>query len=113
MLQLTHQELANKTGYNVVEYRGERRKYPNVVASPTEKRDTNFVRDDTFDFEAFCYGGKIPLKKKIRRPAYFQLNSYKMFLARDWKRRNQRESQIERRIHGLDSMKKWKKMKLY
>lgn len=100
-LQQTHQELADKLGYNIVEYCNERNNYPVVVASPTEKKETDFVRDENFDFETYFYGGRVPLKKKKRMPPHYNTKAYRTYLSENHKRRNQRESQIQRIMNGL------------
>ena len=85
-----------------MEYRGERNNYPVVVASPKENKETDFVRDENFDFDNYFYGGRVPLRKKKREPPHYNTKAYKAYLSDKHKRRNQRSAQIQRWINNID-----------
>lgn len=99
--QETHQELADRMKYHLVEQRAENDWLPKVVASPQKEaiRNTNFRNDEDIEgsFERIYFGGKVhcsPLKKepfwtkleswqKKRKNTLYQRNQQKALLLRE------------------------------
>jgi hypothetical protein len=98
--QETHAELADRTGYHVVEFRKECDKLPMVVASPspgvplTEAELQDEEEDLLVDFDRLYYGGRCELVK-IRPPPH--LKSWPQTQAEKHFLRNQPQAQIMRR----------------
>ena len=86
-----------------MEYNRENRYYPTVVARPTEKANTEFFKDENFDFSTHFYGGKLPLEKKKPVPPHYNTKPYKRYLVECKKRDNQKQARLERIVHGLES----------
>jgi len=98
--QETHSDLADRTGYHVIEFRRECDKLPSVVASPspgvapaeTELQDEQ--EDLLVDFDRLYYGGRCELVK-VRPPPH--LKSWKRSQAEVHFLRNQPNVQIMRK----------------
>ncbi|RZF45003.1 hypothetical protein LSTR_LSTR001964 [Laodelphax striatellus] len=67
MKQKSHEQLADETGLNVVEFRQETEFYPEVVAAPIVSRDD--VKEVP-DYKQYCFDNKVVLKKKKPPPFY-------------------------------------------
>jgi hypothetical protein len=102
ILQKTHQEIADELGHHIVECRPETDYFPVIKASPSENAEKNdFVKQDGFDFDSYCFNNKLPLKKYGKRPFYWFLPAFKDRKARDYQRRNQPKAMIDRMVLGL------------
>ena len=99
--QETHQDLADRTGYHVVEMREERDNLPVVVASPTNgpvntKKIVDEHEDLDVDFERLYMGGRVEYVRPNPKPVFYKLKSWRYAKARDHKRRGQQDAQILR-----------------
>lgn len=103
--QETHQELADRTKLNVVEFRKERNELPEVVAAPSTGGVSSSPlvdeeEDLEVDFDRLYYGGKTEHIKPKPPPFYHKLPSYKKKMKIVHLRRNQSQAQIMR-LAGL------------
>lgn len=90
--QKSPQEMAEDQGLHLVELCEESYKFPNVIASPSVcKKESETKRDESFDYDQYCFGGKVVLKKKPLPPFYSRYDSYLKYLAKFDKKKNQRE----------------------
>lgn len=99
LFQENHQELADRTGYHIVERRKERDYFPVVVASPSDgkvkdKEVSNELEDIEMDYERLYYGGKTELKRPPKKPFYFKTDGFRNKFARVHKVRNQHHLNI-------------------
>ncbi|ELU12582.1 hypothetical protein CAPTEDRAFT_156921 [Capitella teleta] len=93
--QENHQDLANRTGYHIVERRKERDYFPTVVASPVDRevkqeRMTNEEEDIELDYERLYHGGRSEYKHPPRKQFYEKTVGWRRRYAREHKARNQR-----------------------
>lgn len=102
VLQESHNELADRMGYHVVEFRKERDNLPVVIASPS----SGVVREDELkdeeedlevEFDRLYYGGKCELQRPPRQWFYSKSRSWKKKKAEMHAIRNQPGAQILRR----------------
>jgi len=99
--QETHEELANRMGYHVVEFRKERGNLPVVVASPSPEREqTEELRDDvedlSVDFDRLYYGGRCEFDKPKALP-YFAHG----VMAKAWKKKQEEVHAARNQEHAL------------
>ncbi|OWF50369.1 28S ribosomal protein S5, mitochondrial-like [Mizuhopecten yessoensis] len=101
--QETHQELADRMKMHVVEFRREKHNYPLVVASPQGGAINDPPRDkEYYDFENFYFKGKTQFFPKRPAPFYQNTPSWYKKSHELYKRRNQKQAQMERRIQGFE-----------
>ncbi|XP_052766097.1 putative 28S ribosomal protein S5, mitochondrial [Mya arenaria] len=104
--QKSHQDIANETGYHVVEYRPKSYKdFPQVVASPEEdsKTESTFTKDHGFSYSSFHFGGRVPSNKRnLKHMFYLNFPSHKKRMFLDYKFRNQKGIKLKRRAIGID-----------
>ncbi|WAR19119.1 RT05-like protein [Mya arenaria] len=102
----SHQDIANETGYHVVEYRPKSYKdFPQVVASPEEdsKTESTFTKDHGFSYSSFHFGGRVPSNKRnLKHMFYLNFPSHKKRMFLDYKFRNQKGIKLKRRAIGID-----------
>lgn len=64
--------------------------FPTVIASPAVcKKEEEIPKDEILDFSQYCFDGKVVLKKKRYPPFYSTYDSYKIYLKKQEKLRNQ------------------------
>ncbi|XP_076259421.1 mitochondrial ribosomal protein S5 isoform X1 [Rhynchophorus ferrugineus] len=96
--QKTPEQMAEEQGLHLVQFCPESNNFPNVIASPTEcKEEKDLIRNETFDFNHYCFGGKVVLRKKHPAPFYTKLDSYMEHLRRCERRRNHDEVKLNLR----------------
>lgn len=90
LLQQKHyDEIAEKKGLHLVEFRKEFGDFPKVVASPSKCRTEDEVKfDEVMDYTQFMMDGKMVLKKKKFPRFYESYYSYQLYLKKLEKRRN-------------------------
>ena len=67
MRQKTHQELADETGYLVVQTRPEEGNFPRLLAEPKEEKQ-NPRESEIPDYDLYCYKGAVPFFWPDRGP---------------------------------------------
>ncbi|CAL1543876.1 unnamed protein product [Lymnaea stagnalis] len=104
MEQETHQQLADRMGLNVVEYRAEMENIPIPVATPSQGFSRpDALKEEAFDFDNLYYkDGRIPLKKYVDPNMKFKLPSTLKHFQLENRYRNQREARLLRIVHGLE-----------
>lgn len=103
--QETHDELADRMGYHVVEFREERGNLPVVVASPSDGQVCDAQLKDeeedlSVDFKRLYFGGRCELSKPRKLPFYAfgsTAEAWKIKQAERHAVRNQPHAQIMRR----------------
>ena len=103
-MQETHQKLADRTGFYIVEQRKERNNFPEVVAAPTEgKIATEPIIDEEHDiemnFERLYFDGKVEYKKPKKLPPWEKYNwpSWQKKQIQVKRRRGQMDAKLQRR----------------
>lgn len=87
--QKKYDEIADKKGLHLVEFKPEFGNFPKVVASPTKVRTEDDIRyDENMDFTSFCMDNKLVLKKKKFLPFYVNSYGYHIYLKKKEGRRN-------------------------
>nr|AWD75463.1 28S ribosomal protein S5 [Callistoctopus minor] len=98
--QETHQELADRMNMHIVEFRNEREYFPNVIASPSDKKILEIPPANVdLDFDQLYYGGKRQLQKK-KSPNNNPLLRRKLWFK--YKHRNQAQARLERIVLGFE-----------
>lgn len=88
---------------NVVELRPEMEGIPLVVAKPEDgKTKEEGIKEESFSFENFYYNGRVLLHRKKPTPFFFKYRSWHIKNAFLTKMRNQRQTQLERIVLGLE-----------
>ncbi|XP_054277920.1 28S ribosomal protein S5, mitochondrial-like [Macrosteles quadrilineatus] len=90
--QKTHEQLAEETGYHLVEFREENGELPIVLASPQEpKQDST----DPPDFDQYIMNNRVALQRKKFPPFYADTFGYKKHLWQAEKRRTHEKSKLQ------------------
>uniref|UniRef100_A0A0N4ZLV2 Small ribosomal subunit protein uS5m n=1 Tax=Parastrongyloides trichosuri TaxID=131310 RepID=A0A0N4ZLV2_PARTI len=106
--QETHQQLAERKGLNVVEFKPTRQFFPEIVASPIEakvKTEDEILPADRLKLEDFYGEGRYPLKKQKSKPFYVNTPGH---LEAQWRKhpfRNQDNAMIRLLADGV--VKRW------
>ncbi|CEF69078.1 28S ribosomal protein S5, mitochondrial [Strongyloides ratti] len=102
--QETHQQLAERKGLHVVEFKPTRQFYPEIVASPLEsklKTEDEIQPSDRLELEDFYGEGRYPLKKPKKKPFYINTPGH---IAAEWRKhpfRNQENAMIRLLADGV------------
>ncbi|XP_017776569.1 PREDICTED: 28S ribosomal protein S5, mitochondrial [Nicrophorus vespilloides] len=87
--QKTHDKIAEEKKLHLVEICKENGFYPNVLASPTEVRKPEEIKnDESMDFKQFTLHGRVVLNKKKYPPFYTKLKSWESYLKKQERLRN-------------------------
>ncbi|XP_014259235.1 28S ribosomal protein S5, mitochondrial [Cimex lectularius] len=86
--QKSHQELADETGYHVVEFRKETNYFPNLLTSPLSPTGPS---KSCPSFDEYVMRGRVQLQKKKFPPFYQQLPGWTNYLKKTLRYRNQEE----------------------
>ncbi|CAK9808575.1 28S ribosomal protein S5, mitochondrial [Anthophora plagiata] len=101
--QKTHEQMANEKQLHLVEMRKENNYFPTVLASPPVVRDRSEIPpDENLDFNLYVMKGKIPHKRKRPPPFYTRLPSWKIYLRKEERRRDQNDVTIRLRAEYGD-----------
>lgn len=90
LLQMkNYQQMADDKRLHVVEFSKDTQYFPKILASPSVCRTAEEIqRNESVDFQQYCFNGKVVLKKKKPPPFYSEYPSYKIFLRRKEKWRS-------------------------
>uniref|UniRef100_A0A0K0F9V6 Small ribosomal subunit protein uS5m n=1 Tax=Strongyloides venezuelensis TaxID=75913 RepID=A0A0K0F9V6_STRVS len=102
--QETHQQLAERKGLHVVEFKPTKQYFPEIVASPIEtklKSENEILPSDRLELEDFYGEGRYPLNKPPPKPFYVNAPGH---LAAQWRKhpfRNQEKTMIRLLADGV------------
>uniref|UniRef100_A0A0N5CHX6 Small ribosomal subunit protein uS5m n=1 Tax=Strongyloides papillosus TaxID=174720 RepID=A0A0N5CHX6_STREA len=102
--QETHQQLAERKGLHVVEFKPTRQYFPEIVASPIETRiksEKEILPSDRLELEDFYGEGRYPLYKPITKPFYTTTPGHLAAQRRKHPFRNQRDTKIRLMADGV------------
>uniref|UniRef100_A0AC35UGC6 S5 DRBM domain-containing protein n=1 Tax=Rhabditophanes sp. KR3021 TaxID=114890 RepID=A0AC35UGC6_9BILA len=95
--QETHQQLAERKGLHVVEFKASRQYFPEIVASPIDteiKKESQIELVDKLELEDFYGEGRYPLKKKRSPPFWVNTPGHQAGLWRRHPFRNQENAML-------------------
>lgn len=96
--QKTHQQLADETGLNVVEFRKETDFFPRVIASPRvikTPQETTSAPPDALNYGEYVSEGRVALRKKRWPRFYIDSPGWQVHLKKTLFRRNHKKVRIQ------------------
>ncbi|XP_078034963.1 mitochondrial ribosomal protein S5 [Augochlora pura] len=88
--QKTYQQLSDEKQLHLVEFRKENDNFPKIIASPEKVRTQSEIqKDEIIDFKEYIMDGRRVLHKKRPPPFFTKLPSYKNYLCKMERRRDQ------------------------
>ncbi|XP_066139934.1 small ribosomal subunit protein uS5m [Euwallacea fornicatus] len=87
--QKSPEEIAEEKGLHLVQICKENNYFPKVIASPTQCRKSEEIpKDEILDFNQYCFGGNVVLKKRKYPPFYTKLRDHYKYVWNQEKMRN-------------------------